>query len=735
MPLWLFAALALGAPDTGRFVLHPTPGSRVVLFPRSEPLRIELGVYDNAAPLNEQLDGKTARWVEDVDVVAVGSGIWFVTLYVERPDIGITWEQEENRLILSLQPGLPAEVELVPFVTVAQLVSGDVPRRPAPVEENALRPLYGDASTLVLNADDYIPDVPRWNTGRVPSPWRDLALAPRTPNHDSVDRYRSAWTSSTDRRVREVALYRLGTSLQQLSMQRDALYYLNLLEGERERVPLATVHLEQARALMHLRRWDEARDACEAAWKEGAGDTLTLRCLGTVSLKTSNPPPTETARAIADTDPEPLSQLIAAQLLIRDRRYDEAATLLAPLARRAEDNIASIAYANLGDTLLVRGDLEGAARAWNRARGGNTDIIPLLNTRGVLLQMVKEGPSTWPSHIPELERMTQTPGAPGAEAHYLLAQIATTYGDQELAAEHLGGLIDRHKELALSSDVPERLYATASWRIDDLLRQDRLAEAVGFYRDYWRDALEPLVYDTHTLDGVARGLEQLGLYQEALDVQRDIAAVDIRYDRDDPVSLWRLAALYARTEHLEEATQTIAYVNKLPRRAPATGLQLLLEGGVYHVLGDDETAARAWSKASSDPVVGPEALTRLALLRASTNMCQLALPKLEGVLGQDPAPVSAQLYDEAGLARARCLLELGRVEDALAQCSAVAATSQDPGAIEEARYLASVLTTEAGGSELPQPLRAPDPTWDALLKEERESAEFLERIQPKLKKR
>lgn len=730
--IFLLAVLAMGAPDTGRYVLHPTPGARVIRFPRTEPLRIELGVYDNTARLDEQLEGKTAAWVQDVDAVSVGGGIWFVTFYVQQPDIGLTWETEATRLVISLKPGLARDIDPTPVVTVEELVAGTVPRRPAPVAENALRPLYGDASTLVLNADDYVPSVPRWNPGRVPPPWRDLAVAPAFPNHTTIDRYRSALTSSRDPKVREVSLYRLGTALQELSMHRDALYYLNQLEGSRSLVPESSLHLEKARAQMHLRRWDHARASCRAAWGAGAGALLTLRCLGTVSLKTSDPAPTETARALAEVDPEPLSQLIAAQLLIRDRRYSEAATLLAPLARRVEGPIASTASANLGDTLLAEGDLDGAARAWNRARASGSHLVPLLNTRIILHQMIKEGPASWPAHIPELEARTGVEGAPGAEPHYLLAQIATTYGDHELAATHLAGLIDRHRELAVASDVPERLFAIAQWRIGDLLRQGRIAEGVAFYRDYWRSPLDKLIDDTGTLEKVAAGLAELGLYESALNLSREVSVVDLRFGRENPEALWRLAGLYARTGRSDEAQSTVEYIRRLRSKAPPSGRQSLLEGEVFHLLGDDELAATAWTRASRDPEAGREAVARLSLLRARSNRCQLALEGLETSLSGEP-PLGAVLRDEVALARARCLMELDRGPEAIAAAVEIAATSQDSGVIESARYLGAVVATESGSSELPAPLSPPNPTWEALLREEREAVEFQERIAPRLK--
>lgn len=740
----LVATLALADPNVGKLVLYPSPGARVERFPRTEPLRIELGIYHNRMHLDEQMRGKSARWLTDTDALNVGGGIWFVTLWVERPDIGVEWDITDERMVLSLVEGGAAQVEPLTVPTLEDLVTGAVPRRPVPVQENALRPLYGDASTLVLAPRLVRPNPPTWTPPRLDHPWRDLLLPPARPSHGAIDRYREALVRAKDPRVRETALYRLGTVYQELDFNRDALYYLTQLAESGQIVPTSLTHLEKARAEMALGRWDDARDSCRAAWQTGARDAEVLRCLGAVSLYSSEPPPTETARLLADTDPNPISQLLAAQLLIRDRRYQEAATLLVSVTRRTEGAINLLAFANLGDALFARGDLDGAELSWRQACGlrrngagladcaiGNPQLSPLLRTREQMLQMARHGPSTWAAHIPELTRQTYWPGAPGAEAHYLLAQIATAYGDQEVAALHLVALLDRHHDVAVASDVPDRLYSIATWRMQRLLAQDRRAEAIAFYRDYWRPELNPLITDTDTLDGIARALESLGLYEDALQVQREITAVDLRFGREDPRTLWALALLYVRTDHDEEALETLEFIQSLPNPGPQTGIDYLREGHVHRALGDEWAAARAYGHAMEDPETATEATTWLAILRAESNMCGQALPRLEEVLAA-PDGLAPDLIDTASLARIRCFIALNHQNEAIDAAAILAQDSQDPGVREYAHYLASVAATEAGHSELPEPLHPATAMWAALLEEEADAEAFDARLQERL---
>jgi len=722
LPLLLAGAVfAQGGPSAGHLVFAPTPGARIVEFPRVSPQRIELGIYENSVPIHEQLDGQTARWLMGADAVSVGGGIWFVNLYVERPDIAAEWAWKDGRLLVTLTRKSVEVVEPRTVEPVEALLADTVHRRPAPPSQLPLHPLEGDAQVVVLSPEEAPLDIPPWSPPHLAPPHDQLALAPSS--WETIDGYRQVLTETRVPQARSVALYRLATAHLALGHARESMYYLDRLAAEPGPTPAPVVHLTQARAAFAARQWEPARQACQRAATTGANQVSVLQCLGQVSLYTAHPAPTETARALAAATTDPLSHLLAGQLLLKDRRYQEAAELLSPLPDRLEGHglTRRIAMANLGDALYQTTDPEGAHESWSGA-ARSSSLRPIMAHRVHMLAMLDSGIASWAAEIPALERAARSPGPDGAEAHYLLAQIADVYDDHDTAAVHLDALIDDHQELAVVSDVPELLLRISSERIAHLLNQGRDAEAAAFYRDHWRKPLDAIIVDTTPMEGVARALEALALYEEALEVQLALSSIHIRYDRDEVASLLHLAHLYALTGRPEEAQEAIDYTRRLDAAKSLRGAVDLIEGHAHRALEDDAGAARAYSRAMRDPQVRIEAIAHLALLRVDRDLCAVALPQLQQVLTSDEA-LDPLLVEDVRLATARCLLESGREADSL-ELARISAESTDAPTRQRAWYLASVAATRSGQPDLEDPLEPASELWEALLEEEREATEF-----------
>jgi hypothetical protein len=162
------------------------------------------------------------------------------------------------------------------------------------------------------------------------------------------------------------------------------------------------------------------------------------------------------------------------------------------LLERIAEGGSTRALASLGDARQATGDLPGAVEAW-RAASVDGWLRPALKIRLRMAEWIDKGPADFGGAIPELLQLSDLGGAGGAEAHYLLAQIAEVYGDPDLAAEQLNLLWAFHPEEALQSDVPERLVQTCEFRLRQLEDQQRHVDLVAFFDLCWRDELDGMV--------------------------------------------------------------------------------------------------------------------------------------------------------------------------------------------------------------------------------------------------
>ncbi|HHO51041.1 MAG TPA: hypothetical protein ENK18_09270 [Deltaproteobacteria bacterium] len=325
LALLLSLPLLLGlAPAEGIIAFSASPDAEVVVHPRSDPLRIDVMVRRNRVPLDRQLDGLTARHLSEIEVVSIGGGTWFVTLYVERPEIVVVPQVIPGKLVLRLRPGRVGTIEVPEAPTLRELLDDPPQRLPAPPPPLALSPLRGDASTLKLRPDLVLQDLPVWRIRG-----RELSKLQGWP---AVDAYRME-LALHDHPARQAATrYHLGLEHLGLGWYREAAFYLEETLASDVPYDVPAVALATARAQLVLDRTQRSRELCRMAADNGAEDVAVLVCLGAVALKDGTPSPTAVGRALEQASLVPSHRLLAAQLLQQDHRHAEARQILEALA-------------------------------------------------------------------------------------------------------------------------------------------------------------------------------------------------------------------------------------------------------------------------------------------------------------------------------------------------------------------------------------------------------------------
>jgi tetratricopeptide (TPR) repeat protein len=688
-------SLAFAQPTVGTIDLQVSPGAEVVQFPRAEPSRVDLALYHNRVGLDEQLDHRTTRHLTQAWASSVGAGTWFVTLHVDGPDVGVTWALDGGTLRLTLAPGAPPPSMAVPdALDIATLLDAPPPRRPLPPPSMALHPLWGDASTMTMAPEQAFVGMPKVSTPQVATYRSSLA---------AIDTYRDVWATAEEPETRAAALARIAIAYGNLDLHRDALHYFErALEMGRSDAPLV---LAMARTQVAMGHAGAARSSCRYAARRGAEPDDVLACLGGVALLNGSSSPSHLGRALAATTNDPHRRLLAAQLLLADFRHGEALPMLERLAEGGDPRAAG----SLGDARFAAGDIPGAVEAWRgAARGASLRESAKLRMR--MAEMIQAGPGSFPEATPMLFALADQGGLVGAEAHYLLIQVAAVHADPDLLAEQANQLWDEDPARVMRSDVPERLVSTCGFRMRQLA--DRPVDALGFFESCWRRELDGMVTDPTSLDVASRAMGSLGLPDDAMRLQLRAMTVRTRQGQDDPMSLLWLAELYARTGSAQEALETVMYVKGLRiEDAAVVGERLRVEGLAHEALEDPNAALKSWEAVPEATAARAPAQLARGLLLARLGRCEEALQILVADV-------------ETALPRSRCLLVLGRADAARAVFGDD--PLPDPLSQEDAEWLASVAAWRDGKSP-----EKPVSVWAALAEEEAKAEAFDKRRRPR----
>ncbi len=714
------------SPDYGNVYMELNPGASIEMFPRVSPRKVEMVISEQRDPIYQYINGVSTYFLLDIDGYSTGGGVWLLSLTLDRDNLEVTVNQDGDSWMIEIVPGEPEVIELGEIMSATALLDPSLVRNPGPTPATPLHPLTGDAVTIGIEPHRYELYIPEWEP-EIPSrqPDYDLLLLSEEPTLEVIDRYRRVATESPLRSSRDLAFYRMGKAYIEMGLPRESLYYFNrLAESEGDWDP-EVVNLYRAQAALQMRRWDEARDRCEDAMLAGAREERVIECLAVVSLATSSPPPAQTGRALAASTGRPEALMLAGQLLQLDNSHREAEPLIRLAASNLEGDMRRQALISLGDALYAHGDLPGARDAW-RYVGVDGVLGEVLMQRQRMLTLVERGPREWANSIPDLSITARRRDRSGAEAGYLLAQIAEALGDTRGAAEYLLELMTRHHAIVRGSDVPDRLWRIINRRLGLLQRQGRSLEQVAFYNDFYTTRLRSRAIDTEQLVGVSAAYEALGLYSHALGVQREVFAIHSAQSIDDLSSLINLVRLYVKNDRPLEALETVVYIRQLPNLQEWSGLLGLYEGRSYEELDRLDEAREAYALGARSPNTRLESIGRLALLEARAGDCPAAMDGLQALVDALPGQAPEQLMDgRAHIALARCMLFADRPEDALVVASAAIDRADDSLHERYATYLAALAAQRSGGEEIYQDvLESYDDIWSALGLEAMMDAQF-----------
>jgi tetratricopeptide (TPR) repeat protein len=705
--LALFSLVAFAAPDAGVIVLSPSPGARVEVLPRRSAQYIEIGIYDNIEPVHEQLQGRSARYVEEIDVLSVGGGTWFVTLAVTSDDVVLRVDSSGADTFFVLERGAIAVNREFVAPTLGALVSNEIPRVPANERVSTLSLLSRDAAYATLASKDVIIARHRW------------AGAP--PQSDRTDRdeiiYQRMNLSQQKGISRAYAQYEMGERHLSLGLPRDALAYLDAAAAMAPGVP--EVHLARAEAAVKVGNYDVASTLCGLAYRSGAADTSVLLCIGAVALGNAGSSPTGIARAIVADSISPASQLLAGSLLLMDDRLQEATEVLTPIVGELNGEQQDTARLALGDALFGLGEMTRANEVWAGIQTEEPMLVAQLKLRFRIAGLVVSGTASWAEAIPELRSLSRRSDRIGAECHYLLAQIYKTYGDPEGEARHLRALRAGWPGVSDRAGIRVRQAELNLRRMSQLQRAGKAVELSAWYRRYWEAYGEPYVRDISVLESVARANEELGLSGEALRVAATVSRLQAQRDEETASSLLLLAELYVANGLFPEAQTSVKYGMALDGSADLAAKFHIVSGRAYEATGSDEEAARQYILSMTDMDVAVGASRRLGELRLRQGQYEESVEMLSAVLAQEPTDsVSA-------LSLARALMQLDRSDEALELALAVqqreepdtlaAATSL----VQIARGSVGVTSTYKGGKE---------GVWSRLLSAEAGHSTVVDRV-------
>ncbi len=644
--------------------------ARVVVFPRSSPGRIEVGVYHNTVSLRGQLEGER-NLVPFVDTASVGHGTTYVSFAVA-----------------------PGGVEL----DVARTVTGAVftftspdGARPSPARADSppLTPLDAQVVGTALLASPGAP----WT----PPVAADPALLVAPDSWAAIEGYRGWLGAHPDHEHVPWARYQLARAHEAVGLPREAHSYYQGLD--QRGAPAAQIHLARARTRMVVGDWDGARQACDAAAGAGLQRPVLLQCTARVALHAPRGDAARRGAELAAVAQDAQSLLLAAQLLQSEHQHGVALPLLERALSTAGRHDVDAVRLAMGDALWATGALDEAYPMWAGVQG---PLGPSARVRTRMAEMVREGTRSWARAVPELERMGRDQGRPALEALWLLHQIHLAYGDVEAAVATLIELRGKSRAVAERQGVDPMIRGLCSDLIDRHAVGDRPVEVLATAGLCWTSQLDALPGSAQTLLLVADAAHELGLPGEAVAWQRRAVAAQSNADVDDPDALLRLAMMYARAGRGREALETVEYLDRTADMGPWSVPAAAVEAEAWLSLGLLDDAQRTLGHvAGARGPAGTVDRRQRALLLRRMGRCDQALPLLHALA---PDPVR-------DLALARCEFEAGNATAALALAEPLLATAETS---TEASW-----TTDAASLALGLSTASPDPAgrWEPVRQE------------------
>lgn len=697
------------------------PSARLTTLPRLHEHVVELMVYEVEGDLSP-LKNVSSPQISELDVRSHGSGTWLVKMYLTDAGTHLVPTISDGHLSLSVLSGAEPPRPPVPGAPSLEslLDNSAVARPPEPLPRMMF--LNGEALSAKLQVADYPlrlgePDWLEADRGG----WRRL-------EDERLAFLRAEKCGPPCAKERAEALHQLGWRYLEMGWDTEGRHYIEQLPPD-DAAAIAPLEVarSRARAAIETQDWDAARVQLGAAWAQGADIAEVTEGLAIVSLESGVPARAPTGRLLANVTAAPHAQLLAAQLLQIDGQFDETIPILDPLLdtfEAAEDTQAMAQAAlRLGDAFLLRGKIDEARRAWQRADE------PLRMYRAVYAELYRAGAANWVAAIPMLHEWSRDESELSAEAAYLIAQIDEGMGIEVDAIESYGRFIDDHRSTARHSDAPQRLWTLYSRRARRLAEGKEWYVLAALHEAAWRDMLYEEIDDPTVMWDVAKGYEALGLHRKALDVLSTGFAKLVSEGRTHPEMILHLAELYEHLDNPRDGLKTLDFLRSQGIPDEQEGAVALMSGRMLYARGQQAEAIQQLRLARREPALRDEADLFLARIDAEAGRCDRAVP-----------PMRRLLLTETGLLRwteSAPYLELTRCAAAIGQRSLAAeaalAASERATSPTEARYAGFLHQLYSDPTQLPEVLSTGEDIWQALGAERSAEATFQASLDERLK--
>ncbi|MBM4369267.1 MAG: hypothetical protein FJ102_23850, partial [Deltaproteobacteria bacterium] len=282
-------------------------------------------------------------------------------------------------------------------------------------------------------------------------------------------------------------------------------------------------------------------------------------------------------RALAGSATTVESRLLAAVVLGGTGCTAEALELLRPVASRVAATRRDEALLLLADLMYRNGEIEASTALLGQVAAGGLDAErrAVLRQRGRIGAMAVLAPTAWSAHLPDLRRDASLPGAAGADALHLLAQVYLATGDDRDAIGAWAEVLRRDESL-VGGEAGARLARAWARRSAELIAAGHEGAAVALHRGAWHDGLVPHLDDLSPLAAVAEQYARGGFPDRALATWKTIATTEEARGRDSAPAVHQLAALYVTTGALGDARDSVRWLRRRPYgKAHAAELDVL----------------------------------------------------------------------------------------------------------------------------------------------------------------
>ncbi len=714
----LLALAYAGGDRTGSVVIPTTPslvmriseGAEVEVLPAAQPGQAEFLVRANTVDLRAQVSEPTVTGMRAARASDLG-GAWLVVVALDDPATHLQVDRHDTTLVVEVRAGGDhTPLAAIDAPSIAALLSGEVEAPTCVRVRLPLEPLVGAEMRYGIKPADYTPTLPRWTKAE-----------PATVDWEQVATWRErTWVARTAKETAYFS-YKLGALFRELGHAREAAYYFGAAAesgGAGWEVPI-----QRAAAWLSVGRYSEALQAADAAWRMGAPDDAVLEVIGVVSLATGSPPRAAVGRALAVSTGRAEPLVLAGALMLEDMCPAEAQTALAAAVGRLDPARDVTARLLLTDAYIATGNLKEASMSLGEGTGGTPEQLGLRRARSRLLSLLRESTAKWSEFVPLLERAGSEYTPEGADSLHLAAQVQLALGDDRSAIEAWSLLLARHR-LSPEGAAGRRLLDTLVARVDRLLAQDRVVDAVSLYEAIWRPEFLPLLRDPETLRALSDAYLSLGLPRKALSLAQDVWSVEGRDGRDDRATTLGLARLYAALGEDDEALETVSFLRTARTVEPAVlGELLLIEGTVYEHRGDHARARAAFEGASAVPATAGAGRASRAVLDAEQGDCARALPDLATAVKEPTYGTAANLA-----LLSTCYAREGSTGLAALAARTASKEALDPGFRDWITFVADRLSGETADVSGPSTSAGPAGMWDRLRAENHAQVAYEGRI-------